>query len=282
MAPNSRNDPNLRRRIARLRLPLRTDSQSKISKRKELKSTIDLLKSRLHPLYPQPIGGAPHPKFPKTIIHWLLLTEDELDSIAHYYGQSTPNKYTNKYPAPMGWDKEFLAKPDVISPQLMPWDEDWLVQFGSGRQDSLNSNSCASTPNQISSTCAEFSSLTTSEAASETLSSPQSTFGDHNTGSNHRRHRHPPIVGTAMPEADPPYPVTPKALTTKERVCIKRRKLGKFMGLRGCETPVAEMELRVRFLEAKLGRAIRGALNEPSIDDWSPRSKRPSFGKGLL
>lgn len=32
---------------------------------------------------------------------------------------------------------------------------------------------------------------------------------------------------------------------------------GKFIGLRGCETPVEEFEKRVRFLEAKIESEVR-------------------------
>jgi len=46
-------------------------------------------------------------------------------------------------------------------------------------------------------------------------------------------------------------------LPAEERLAIKRRMFGKFIGLRGCETPVTEMEKRVKFLEGKIERSIR-------------------------
>jgi hypothetical protein len=48
-----------------------------------------------------------------------------------------------------------------------------------------------------------------------------------------------------------------KCLSDEERLAIKRRMFGKFVGLRGCETPITEMEKRVKFIESKVERAIR-------------------------
>lgn len=48
-----------------------------------------------------------------------------------------------------------------------------------------------------------------------------------------------------------------QCLPVEERLAIKRRMFGKFIGLRGCETPVEEFEKRVRFLEEKIEREVR-------------------------
>lgn len=117
---------------------------------------INHLRLRLEPIHPLP-WGAPHPSFPKTLLHYHLLTEAELDSMAHFYSQSTPSRFTFSYPVAMGWDKEFLE------------DEE---------------------------------------------------------------------------------------LTQSERVAIKRRKLGKFIGLRGCETPVQEVARKIKRLERRLEAAV--------------------------
>ncbi|OCL01804.1 hypothetical protein AOQ84DRAFT_204011 [Glonium stellatum] len=54
-------------------------------------------------------SGVPHPAFPNTMLAFWLLTEAQLDTMARYYSQSTPSKYTFMYPRTMGWDKAFLA-----------------------------------------------------------------------------------------------------------------------------------------------------------------------------
>jgi hypothetical protein len=54
-----------------------------------LTKQIATLQLELAPLVPLPTGP-PHPAFPKTLLAFHLLTEDELDSIAHHYHQSTP------------------------------------------------------------------------------------------------------------------------------------------------------------------------------------------------
>jgi hypothetical protein len=51
---------------------------------------------------------------------------------------------------------------------------------------------------------------------------------------------------------DPPQPTIEGQLTDVERLAIKRRMLGKFIGLRGCETPGWEMHLKLRWLEGQI------------------------------
>ncbi|KAL9093849.1 MAG: hypothetical protein Q9165_003772 [Trypethelium subeluteriae] len=127
----------------------------------DLAKKINQLRLNLAPIVLMPSGPA-HPDYPKTILHFFLLTEEQLDSIAHYYHQSTPTIWTNSYPAPMNWDAAFFAR-----------------QAGTG------------------------------------------------------------------------------VLSDEKRVEIKRRKLGKFIGIRGCETPVEEVALRLQLLEAELIQNLR-------------------------
>jgi hypothetical protein len=273
MAPNSRNDPDLQRRISSLHLSFGHDASDPTGQRR-LPEMLELLSTKLHPLYPQPTGP-PHPKFPKTILHWLLLTEDELDSIAHYYSQSTPDVFTNTYPAPMGWDKEFLARPEQNSPQLMPWDEEWLDQFRAKRRHSGASSSTQTWPTK---SYTDSASCTSSPPNSQPPSRPSSSAS---RCSDHRRHRHQPILRSASEPVS--QPVTPPPLTTTERVMVKRRKLGKFMGLRGCETPIPEVERRIAILEARLDRAMRLEMARRDADDgWGGSRGPPKFGKGML
>lgn len=163
------------------------------SKKAALAKKIKHLELRLAPLVPLP-EGPPHEAFPRTILAYHLLTEEELDSIAHYYHQSTPGLWTFQYPACMNWDKEHLKRKSI----------DY-----SRRQSNPSANSewwsdflPAAERNSIS-------------PKTPTQSSPQT-----------RR-----------------WSTT---LTDKERIAIKRRKVGKFIGLVGMETPIDEIEGRIQ------------------------------------
>lgn len=122
---------------------------------------ITRLQYRLQPLHPLP-EGAPHPSFPDTLLHYHLLTEDQLDSMAVYYHQniSSPCIWTQQYPANMNWDAEFLR---------------------------------------------HISDIKGDEAC----------------------------------------------------IRIKRRKVGKFIGLRGCDTPIEEIDLKAQWERARASVAIK-------------------------
>lgn len=68
------------------------------------------LQFRLAPLHQLP-NGVPHPRFPETLLHFHLLTEGQLDSLAEYYHQRprSPTLLTHGYPALMSLDYDFLA-----------------------------------------------------------------------------------------------------------------------------------------------------------------------------
>ncbi|MCJ1361327.1 hypothetical protein MMC16_000425 [Acarospora aff. strigata] len=55
------------------------------------------LRTPLHPLL-HITTGAPHPSFPRTLLHYHLLTSAELDDLASFYGQRTPGVGTGMYP----------------------------------------------------------------------------------------------------------------------------------------------------------------------------------------
>lgn len=189
MAPSTRQNTTLEKKIATLQL-------------------------RLAPLVPLP-SGPPHPAFPKTLMAFHLLIEDELDSIAHYYHQSTPGQWTYHYPATMNWDKEHLAKPEPIpstptssarhARKLSQEESIWL-------EDLMNTVEDLQTPI-----------LPSQNGSSET--------------------------GNAA------Y----WGLSDKERIRIKRRKVGKFIGLVGMETPVEEIAGRI---QASLDRAVERSREE--------------------
>ncbi|KAK4099793.1 hypothetical protein N658DRAFT_498040 [Parathielavia hyrcaniae] len=57
---------------------------------------------RLAPLV-QLTTGRVHPSFPRTLLAFWLLTEPELDALAHFYHQRTPCAWTAQYPCPVSW-----------------------------------------------------------------------------------------------------------------------------------------------------------------------------------
>lgn len=186
-----------------------------------LAKKIATLQLRLAPLVPLP-SGPPHPAFPKTLIAFHLLTEDELDSIAHYYHQSTPGPWSNHYPAPMNWDKDFLARRSSeeetaqtlrrASRRLSQDEKVWLGELMKTMEDLQ-----APSPLPLASQVLEGS----------------------GEGSSTRN----PYAG----------------LSDKDRIRIKRRKVGKFIGLVGMETPVEEIAGRI---QASLDRAIERSREE--------------------
>ncbi|KAH6646417.1 hypothetical protein BKA67DRAFT_696274 [Truncatella angustata] len=48
--------------------------------------------------------GRVHPAFPGTLLGFWLLTEGELEGLAHFYHQRTPCRWTSHYPCPVAWD----------------------------------------------------------------------------------------------------------------------------------------------------------------------------------
>jgi hypothetical protein len=146
-------------------------SQNRGARSAKFQEQLDRLRLPIHPLYPLPLGTA-HPSFPKTMLEFHLLSEEDLDSIASYYHQtSRTHPYRTAYPACMNWDAEFLARPTDVE-------------------------------------------------------------------------------GLAREEVEL-YP------RKEERVEMKRRMLGKFVGFAGCETPVKEAERRVKFYEDRIRLAVR-------------------------
>lgn len=61
---------------------------------------LDHLASRLHPLISVSTGRS-HPAFPQTLLHYHILTEEQLDDMAHHYHQRTPTQLSLCYPAPV-------------------------------------------------------------------------------------------------------------------------------------------------------------------------------------
>ena len=177
---------------------------------------IATLQLRLAPLVPLPTGP-PHPSFPKTLMAFHLLTEDELDAIAHYYHQSTPGPWSNHYPASMNWDKDFLARPSLSpnskskrrSRRLSVDEKTWIDEL-----------------------------MKTVEEMQAPLVRSKSTPTVSEAGSSGNMYA---------------------GLSGKERIKIKRRKVGKFIGLVGMDTPAEEIAGRI---QASLDRAIERSREE--------------------
>ncbi|KAI1082865.1 hypothetical protein F5B20DRAFT_487629 [Whalleya microplaca] len=59
----------------------------------------------LHPLV-QLTTGDIHPAFPGTLLNFWLLTDAQLEEMAHFYHQRTPCQYTFHYPCPITWSSD--------------------------------------------------------------------------------------------------------------------------------------------------------------------------------
>lgn len=198
---------------------------------------IATLQLELAPLVPLP-EGPPHPAFPRTLLAFHLLTEDELDSIAHHYHQSTPGPWTTHYPALMNWYKEFLARPEGKGKGK-----------GKGHPASVSDVDAA-----IEADVSEGEFLQTLMETVEDLKKstatppptlPSSTVNPAPTSASN----------AAAASASNPY----AGLSDKDRIRIKRRKVGKFIGLVGMETPVEEIAGRI---QASLDRAVERSREE--------------------
>jgi hypothetical protein len=63
-------------------------------------SHINHLRSPLQPLL-SITSGVAHPDFPATLFHYHLLSEAQLDDLAHFYHQRTPTIFSWLYPEPI-------------------------------------------------------------------------------------------------------------------------------------------------------------------------------------
>ncbi|OQO00419.1 hypothetical protein B0A48_13768 [Cryoendolithus antarcticus] len=182
-----------------------------------LAAKIATLQLQLAPLVPLP-SGPPHPAFPKTLLTFQLLTEDELDSIAHHYHQSTPGPWTMHYPAVMNWDKKFLARPT--------------------RRSSRDAKMMGNEERRLSQVEVKFV-----EGLMETVKDIQAP--------------EPRVLASTPSSANSSNPYA--GHSDKDRIRIKRRKVGKFIGLVGMDTPVEEIAGRI---QASLERAVEASREE--------------------
>lgn len=211
-----------------------------------LSKKIATLQLELAPLVPLP-EGPPHPAFPKTLLAFHLLTEDELDSIAHHYHQSTPGPWTQHYPALMNWDKEFLAKPRETASKGKKKREDGVGGATASAAEVDAALEADVSESEFLETLMETVADLRSATPPTTLkSSPEETAA--------------PTTTTTSPTASSGRTANPFAgLSNKDRIRIKRRKVGKFIGLVGMETPVEEIAGRI---QASLERAVERGREE--------------------
>lgn len=75
----------------------------------DFKAKLASMRTRLWPMV-QISTGAVHPAFPRTILHFWLLTEAQLDSIAIFYHQCYPSPLTTLYPCPVTWTENLTME----------------------------------------------------------------------------------------------------------------------------------------------------------------------------
>ncbi|KFH44518.1 hypothetical protein ACRE_046910 [Hapsidospora chrysogenum ATCC 11550] len=76
--------------------------QRRMAKNPELRRKIDQMGIPLSPLV-QVNTGHIHPAFPRTVLHFWLLTDRQLEDLAHFYHQRTPSYLKYHYPCPISW-----------------------------------------------------------------------------------------------------------------------------------------------------------------------------------
>ncbi|KAF4453379.1 beta-xylosidase [Fusarium austroafricanum] len=77
-------------------------NQRRLAKNPNLQRKLEQMALPLAPLV-QLTTGAVHPSFPTTVLNFWLLTDEQLESLAHFYHQRTPSPWTNQYPCPITW-----------------------------------------------------------------------------------------------------------------------------------------------------------------------------------
>ncbi len=63
--------------------------------------------------------GDVHPAFPQTLLNFWLLTDAQLEELAHFYHQRTPCRYTFHYPCPINVSLLFLFFSSSSSSSLL-------------------------------------------------------------------------------------------------------------------------------------------------------------------
>ncbi|KAK3048538.1 hypothetical protein LTS18_012929 [Coniosporium uncinatum] len=237
MAPRTRNNPLLNQLISHLRLNLISSNFSFTScspspspsplatTNAALHAKIRYHRYELHPYRPAgPSNNStelpPHPAFPKTILQFWTLTEDQLDDLAAYYHQSEVGKYTNAYPVSIHWPTEWFA--DRRADERFR-EEEWMYRaVVEAKNKGVEEGKCEkAVPSQTTDEAGRPGSLKRKRCAEEEVDGADCLV-----------------------------------LRKIERLAVKRRKFGKFIGLRGCETPALEAERYMLWCDLQVRRKV--------------------------
>lgn len=87
------------------RVPSRSLAQCRATRNTTLRDTLKHMALPLRPLVRLTTGDI-HPAFPDTMLGYWILTETQLEDLAHFYHQHTPCQWTEWYPCPITWSPE--------------------------------------------------------------------------------------------------------------------------------------------------------------------------------
>ncbi|KAI1105216.1 hypothetical protein F4804DRAFT_304703 [Jackrogersella minutella] len=87
--------------------PTQNAKPAQLAERRAAKNAAfrEKLRQMALPLAPlvQLTTGEVHPSFPGTLLNFWLLTDAQLEELAHFYHQRTPCRWTFHYPCPIAW-----------------------------------------------------------------------------------------------------------------------------------------------------------------------------------
>ncbi|KAH7133571.1 hypothetical protein EDB81DRAFT_105884 [Dactylonectria macrodidyma] len=90
--------------------------------------------------------GAVHPAFPRTVLNFWLLTDEQLESLAQFYHQKTPSRFSRMYPCPIVWNSHmsledkrrrmgrFIGLRGCESPIMPKTEEEIMAELRQARQ----------------------------------------------------------------------------------------------------------------------------------------------------
>lgn len=203
-----------------------------------------------------------HPDFPQTILHYHLLTEEQLDALAQFYDQRSPTDLTNMYPTCMNWDQDLMASLDdslintssitsasYNGPSLAKNDEEVQMETSPLSQKPLSPSTVPIARSSLSAQSAAASTPWDGPAWAITL--PYNVPDDeyiHRTDAAEKENEGDSVGNDEIEMR--------KRLARKIRIAMKRRMFGKFIGLYGMETPIAEVSMKLKFLEARFWQLV--------------------------